>query len=252
MMITTEIMLINDAIVNGGDKIMKQDDRVLKLFITEQIQVLFVLAGQTPGKNDVKSLRIEITKDLQTRYKTMTLKEVGHCFASGIRGEYGDYYGINVATINKWLRTYYNSDERKEAMRRIVLPETTTTLLLPEYKISTEEIVIKRWERFKIQGFVRDMRNTAYNYLDSKKLIPFTVQEKNEMMRKAKIELKNEAKDNANMLQVGAMLDRIENQENQENQEKINEIIKQRAKRIALNAFFARLVNEKKDLTELL
>jgi hypothetical protein len=242
---STEVILIKNAINEGSNnKIIKQDDEILNEFIAEQVESLFLFSGQTPLKDDVLLICREIIKDLQMRYKYLTLKEIEYCFAAGIREQYGEYYGINVKTISKWLRTYYNSDDRREAMQKIVFPEKTAALL-PEYKISNGEITVKRWEQFKVHGFVRDANNTAYNYLDSKKLIPFTVQEKNEMMDQAEKELRNEAKTSAkNIFQVGEIIDKIEDEG--------NEIIKRRAKRIAVNAFFARLVDGKTDLTELL
>jgi hypothetical protein len=240
---TNEIALIQNNLT--GLRIREHDEATIKSSIAILVQKMFLIAGQTPDKKDITIICKEITADLQKRYKGMTLNEVDYALNAGVRGEYGEYFGINVVSINKWLRAYYNSDERKEAQRSKIFPEFE----LSEHEMTQEEIESVRkqatlyaWNRFKMYGLCDDCGNVAYNFLDKKGLIPFTVEEKKEMYVEAQKTIVQRAKNYAsNVYQLEQMLEKNR-----------AEAVKMKAKHIALNAYFARLKAGKRDLTELI
>jgi hypothetical protein len=239
---TAGIALIRNSLT--GLKIRQQDERTLKSSIAVIVQKLFAIAGQSPEKKDVELICKEICADLQKRYKGMTLSEVDYALNAGVRGEYGEYYGINVVTINKWLRAYYNSDERKEAMRSELFPELT----LPQHVMTEEErrkvkveMAVNAWKKAKNGEYVTDYGNVVYDFLAyDRSMVQFSVEEKNGFMIVAKQELENEAKDNAKTyIPVSYLISRI-----------TEKGIVSRAKRIALNVFFARMIDKNTDLID--
>jgi hypothetical protein len=239
---TTEIVLIRDSLT--GLRIGQQDEVTLEAALIAIVGEIFTFAGQNIEPKETKMMCKVISGDLRRRYKGLTLSEVDYALNAGVRGEYGEYYGINVVSVNKWLRAYYNSDERKEAMRSKVFPE----LALPAHVMTKEErrkvkveMTVNAWEKAKNGEYVTDYGNVVYDFLAyDRSMIQFSVEEKNGFMAAAKKELENEAKDNAKTyIPVSYLISRI-----------TEKGIVSRAKRIALNVFFARMIDENTDLID--
>jgi len=70
-------------------------------------------------KEEVGVIMGEIIKDFnrETDLRTLRLPEVDYAICAGIKGEFSDVktFGINYQTIYKWIKTYTNSYERKQA-----------------------------------------------------------------------------------------------------------------------------------------
>lgn len=76
-----------------------------------------MLVGFAPPKeNDIALLTTKLPADLQESYPSLTLPEVALCFELGAKGEYGDFMGLNLRTITRWLKAYQTSDLRYRAV----------------------------------------------------------------------------------------------------------------------------------------
>ena len=100
-------------------------DRRLMTYRPEEIlpavnQILFqtyVLLGfSPPNDRDLGILIAKLAADLQESYPSLTLQEVALCFELGAKGEYGDFMGLNLRTITRWLKCYQTSDLRYQAV----------------------------------------------------------------------------------------------------------------------------------------
>ena len=100
-------------------------DRRLMTYRPEEIlpavnQILFqtyVLLGfSPPNDRDLGILIAKLAADLQESYPSLTLQEVALCFELGAKGEYGDFMGLNLRTITRWLKCYQTSDLRYRAV----------------------------------------------------------------------------------------------------------------------------------------
>ncbi|MDR0385607.1 MAG: hypothetical protein LBH60_05980 [Prevotellaceae bacterium] len=237
------------AIIRGAlstPKVRDSTEIAVKTSLNFAVVKLFQLAGQAVDGNDLKVIVKEVAADLHKRYRGMTMEEVEYALNAGVRGDYGEYYGINVVSINKWLKAYYSSDERREAIRSTLFPEKA---LLPEHRLTPDETELARhraalakWQQFKQSQRCGGRVDGIYRYLDGRGLIPFTVEEKHSMVATARKELQREAKEEAGTVRsVELALGRI-----------TEDAVLNRARLIAVNAFFARLVNEGKELKEML
>jgi hypothetical protein len=236
---TNEVSLIKPALI--GLKIRKYDEITIKSSLAVIVEKIFTLAGQNPEKKDIAVICRELASDLRKRYGGMTLAEVDYALNAGVRGDYGEYYGINVVSINKWLKTYYNSDERREAQRSVVFPD----LALPQKTVPTKaELCAIETAAYddalklaKSGKYVPDRGNVVYDFLDKRGEIHFTDAEKHAFMRQAQSELQSEARREArNAVQsVGYFLDRI-----------TTTGVIMRAKRIALNEHLMRILKNER------
>jgi hypothetical protein len=230
-----EIALIKQNL--NGLRVRDCVETRLKGRLSVIIYTLFEIAGQTPSEHDANVIVREVGKDLQKKYANLTLDEVDYALNAGVRGEYGEYFGINVVSINKWLRAYYNSEERIEAQRSKIFPELA---LQQQSTLTDREILEIKLEAYdkalslaKGGKYVKDTGNTVYNFLYERGEISFTDAENATFMQQAQTELAAEARIRAKEARtprpVGDFIDKI-----------TDELVNVRFKRIALNEHLKR------------
>jgi hypothetical protein len=236
---STEIIKITEAL--NKVRIKGVSDIEMKSALSMIIWSIFELAGQKPEQKDVNIIVKEASKEIRSKYsKTLTLKEIEFAFRKGVFGDYGDYFGINTVTIMKWLKAYYNSEERREAQRRVMSSQLSLEQKTEPTDDEKRKIVIdactKAWELAKSGEYVKDRGNTVYDFLAYERgIIHFTIEEKKAFMEQAKKELESEAR--------GRSLEAVQTVEFFIEKITANGIIA-RAKRIALNAFFTKKLKE--------
>nr|WP_129734106.1 hypothetical protein [Parabacteroides goldsteinii] len=106
----------------------------------------YVLLGFSPPKDsDLGILIAKLSADLQESYPSLTLQEVALCFELGAKSEYGDFMGLNLRTITRWLKAYQTSDLR---YRAVVQRERQAQAALPSvsdaYKEERERAFLRR------------------------------------------------------------------------------------------------------------
>ena len=61
----------------------------------------YIMAGfKVPEADDLAILTAKLTSDLFESYRFLTYGEVSLCFELGIKGEYGDFMGLNMRTFS--------------------------------------------------------------------------------------------------------------------------------------------------------
>ena len=214
------------------------------------VQTLYASLGQVPSADDVAVIIRGVCTDLQTRFKTLTLHEVKIALDNGVRGEYGEYFGINIVSINRWLKAYSASDERKEALR------IYNTAQLPQKCQPTNDekrtmmhgACKRAYQIFVETGIVYDFGNAVYDHLDSEGLIKISKEKKMEIFETARRELIAEAKQIAVTKNGDAKIPYINALKSIENNNKDTRCkIAARAKRIALLLFFIDKMNKGED-----
>ena len=56
--------------------------------------------------DDMNHLKLSITDDILRDFSTLTIQDVGLSFSMGVRGNLGEYYGMNVVSLYGWLKKY--------------------------------------------------------------------------------------------------------------------------------------------------
>ena len=151
-------------------------DRRLMTYRPEEIlpavnQILFqtyVLLGfSPPNDRDLGILIAKLAADLQESYPSLTLQEVALCFELGAKGEYGDFMGLNLRTITRWLKCYQTSDlryravvEREQAKSLSALPPVSEA-----YKEERERAFLRRLsDRAALSGAGVSLPASTGNY----------------------------------------------------------------------------------------
>ena len=117
---TLPLRLQSFAISRIGKKSIKDlHEAQVKQSCSEIINLCFVESGQikqaTPEM--LAFNRDALFNELKSKFKDLTLDELKEAFKMGVRGEFGDYFGLCAATYHKWIKSYFERPERAEAMR---------------------------------------------------------------------------------------------------------------------------------------
>ena len=234
------------AIALNDNRIMTCKQEAIKSSLTVMVSSVFTMAGQEMKEKDLAAIIREVSKDLQTRYKSLTLEEVKIALDNGVRGDYGQYMGINVVSINGWLKAYMNSDERKKAIR-----DKSPQLALPAYSGPSEEefdelMTIKIGEakaEYDNTGNYRDRGNVLCRYLQRIGEIKLSKEENWQIVLQAIKELRKDANQNKQMLKNRMILSAIEDEINEKGfskREIPGEVIR-KCRCIAINRYLAEL-----------
>jgi hypothetical protein len=128
--------------------------------------------GVNMDVEDMNYLKRSITDDILRDFPTLTLQDVTLCFSMGVRGNLGEYFGINVVSLYGWLKKY----------KEEIIPEAMGEVKrhLPPAKLEEPKIDHKQLDLDKVENicsaidlFVKesvyefnDFGNIHYNFLN--------------------------------------------------------------------------------------
>jgi len=121
---------------------------------------------------DMNYLKRSITDDILKDFTTLTLQDIILCFNMGVRGNLGEYFGLNVVTFYGWLKKY----------KEEILPKMFSEVknYLPPAQEVVESVDYKKLDLDKIENICsainlfneeliyvfNDFGNIHYNFLD--------------------------------------------------------------------------------------
>jgi uncharacterized protein (DUF433 family) len=147
----------NDMIKNIGDF------NIVVNSIHQSINRSIADKGVNMLLEDLDYLKRSVTEDILKDFPTLTLQDVQLCFSMGVRGNLGEYFGMNVVTFYNWLKTY----------KEEIIPECVSEVVknLPPAKIEQEEIIdYKKLDFDKIDNLceviIAHRENGIYNFND--------------------------------------------------------------------------------------
>lgn len=194
-------------------------------------------------------------------FSYLTIEDVRIAVKKGVRLDYGKFYGLNITTLNFWLKEYVNST-KKDAMK--LLPQIKPKDEFKGLNDEQQKIIYKRWIESWIDLFekyhegenitISDAGNVFYKYCIKNKITPpLTVSEMLTLENKAKSFIiengKKQARSPYQIKEVNIIMEAI-------NKNKLNDDIELKivseAKRLAIFTFFDKLIAEKLELRDLI
>jgi len=164
--------------------------------------------GKSPSgstKEERKKLMMTMAKlilnDARLYFQKITIDEIEMAVKRGIRNEFGEFYGLNVIAVHKFIEGFIESEERKAALER---QRRFVELLKPPPEPTAEEIAQKMAEGFEFcrneyyqTKCIRDYGNVNYHYAVINGWINLTGDEKWDLYHQAeklvKVEMLQEA-----------------------------------------------------------
>ncbi|MDF2433219.1 MAG: hypothetical protein JWP44_2850 [Mucilaginibacter sp.] len=253
--------------VDGGWKILKQAMithlpkrdvfDVVKMSIAKACADLNV---KDTSQQDRDYLVNEATDNIIKYYPSIRLSEIPDAIALGVRGRYGEFYGLSVITFERFIEQYLLSEKRTAMVKE--LPPDESTPQPPDLTTQFETakyLVMQALQRKQDNRNIEVTASSAYGFLDELGLIHFTIDEKYNMMADAVRELIEELKFK---LTLARQNERMEIKADLEVYKKaIIEhaplygrragLVKLRAKKLALDAYLNNVMMEEINLVQL-
>lgn len=156
----------------------------ISLYFTSVIFKVFTESGQPISKAEAEMLGNSLIKEAMTYFKGLKCEEIALALSLGIRGKWGDYYGLNIKTFHFFMREYRVCNERARAIEALQ-PQKKIQLTS---KIMTEEDKQKIIIEGVIAQFVEYKKNknailyvATYDWLDRHGFINLTKERKRDM-----------------------------------------------------------------------
>lgn len=245
----TEVVVVNSR---QSNRIADCSDKEIDDALLNAISMAYFQSGQALNAGIVNAEIKELIPDLRIYFSTVCIGEIALFFKQGIDGMHGEYFGLNCKTYRQWLRSGMGSTARLEALKkqRKFLEELN---MPPEPTAEEKEALVLKgvldsFAEFKKTRFVYDTGNITYNWLDSKKIIPFTTERKKDIIKKAEANIRSEM-----MGKIQVALSSIERNKIKAEMDGLSDKdirIKSEAKRVALNLFFKELVETDTELSD--
>lgn len=172
----------------------------LILEVSRLINYILSALGWSKSMEEVDGISVMTADKLIETHKHHSLEEFRIACDKGMVGEFGEYQGLGMVILIKWFNLYLKSLERINAMKTYISNQKES---FGAPKLSNEEIevrmqmALKRNKEYlkedKFEWFRFDTGNAVYDWLDEKKLIKLSLEEKELIFSEAKKMLLAEA-----------------------------------------------------------
>lgn len=236
----------------NSPKILSMQISDISVEMSKVLTKAYIDAGfQLPIKEAMLILAGSVADDLFTYFKTLSIKEAGLAIKNGIRGEYGEFMGINVKTCHQFFKAYQESFNRNEAIRKSKMTDE------PEVRPTEQQIrkimveaCLKAFDDYKKNWNLVDYGGAKFTFLRSIGLINLTDERYNEIMEQAKQHVTAES--TATIFKTGqesqaAAIAKVILKDIDK-----HETVKNAARLIALKEYFDYLIEFEMELTDLL
>jgi len=254
----------NLATTNTGWAILKQDmiNKLPKIDVFNVITMSVARAFADTNTKEISEadrdyLVNQLTDNVIKHYPAIRLNEIPEAVWQGVRGRFGEYYGLSLVTFERFIEQYLLSDKRTGLVK--ALPADDLPRSAPNLQTQFEtakENALRALQRKRDKKDISAMATSVYNFLDQIKLIEFTTREKNDMMADATRELIEELKYKQLLVpyieraaikkDIGAYRNAITEHTPVTEEQLI--LVKMRAKKLALDAFLNNIILEGEDL----
>jgi len=160
-------------------KVKMLGDKEIEISIAKMLLKLNADSGFDLSATDMNHMAATMKTDVKRGYGRYTLKDIENCFYMGLRGEFGKFYGLNVKTLNEWLRAYEEIWLGVKKKVELAEPKEEKQLPYPDEKLylTVIEQIEKendRWPDFVTEG--------VYRHLISIKELDESKMDKNEIV----------------------------------------------------------------------
>lgn len=201
------------------------------------------------GKESMTILSKSVADDLFTYFKTLSIKEAGLAIKNGIRGEYGEFMGINVKTVHQFCKAYQESFNRTEVIRKSkMVEEIETKPTDQEINAIMDKACIEAFREYKTNWKLIDFGGAKFTHLKNKGLITLTPERYAEIFQKAKDQVRSEA--NQTIIKSGTDSNVGSISKEVLNKIDTHEITKNAARLIALREYFDFLIENEFELSD--
>jgi hypothetical protein len=187
-----------------------EDKNIVVSSIHQSVNKCIADKGINMNVEDMNYLKLSITDDILRDFSTLTLQDISLCFSMGVRGNLGEYYGINVVSLYGWLKKY-KEELIPEAIGEVIkcLPPVEEETFVDHKKLDLEKVenIYSAINLFNTDGTFDfyDYGNIHYNLLNRFNIFDnISESEKESLKEDARLLYINDIKDkNLSLLKQG-------------------------------------------------
>ena len=147
------------------------DKNIVVKSIHQSINRCIADKGITMDIEDINYLKRSVTDDIIKQFATLTLEDINLCFKMGVRGDLGEYFGINTVSFYQWLKKY-KSELLPKTFQEVkkFIPQTKQEEDIDKKSLDLEKIenicnVILKYQKDATYDFM-DYGNIHFNFLE--------------------------------------------------------------------------------------
>lgn len=147
-----------------GVKIAKIEFNDLGRTINDLLSKAYFHTGiKLPSDSELFALGLACCESIKSniQFSLMTDMELELAFKRGADKEYGEFFGINPATVNQWIKGYLNAEERKNA--KLIKAESDRKVMHITKEPTPEE--------FR-ERFITRLKELYQSYLNNSQISP--------------------------------------------------------------------------------
>lgn len=239
-----------------------EDKNKVSSEIDTLVNFTFAYKGHSPAsEREYEFTTTALKEDIFLNFSNYTIEEIKLAFKLGVRGELGEYYGLNAKTFYDWLKAY-KTKFLQPALNNIIklLPQKEVEIPKQEEIDNNNKILICNFfEEYKTtkKYTFNDFGNLIYDFLKKLNLISLLEDEKAEIINQSKNQLKIElSQRNEDLIKLGKVYHKIDLKKAFQEIELDGKDYQTRvymiAKKIALQRFINTCVEEDTDLETLI
>jgi len=164
------------------------------------VNFTFAYKGHSPAsEREYEFITTALKEDIFIHFNTLTIEEIKLAFKLGVRGEMGEYYGLNPKTFYDWLKTY-KTKYMFPALKNVLslLPKKEVTAPSKEEVNKNNKIILcnvfQEYKNTKVYSF-NDFGNMIYAFCDRLGLIDISKEQKEKILKESRNQLKIELSD---------------------------------------------------------
>ncbi len=246
--------------VPGQDNLPKEKRKIYEHILIEIVGKAIWEVGITERSmsQEEQTLFIQVSvEEIKAEFGHLSIEDVRIAFKKGARKHYGEFYGMNIATVNQWLNGYIDESKPSALMKlAFVKPDVKKEYTEEEKKQQFEywlNNVLREFSNYRQTGTYAfyDFNNRFYNYCTELGIEVASNRKKMLLYELAVLQLREQyhpsrAKGHGQRIDYKSIYDGLL-QVDELNKGYKDKIIL-RAKKLAVEHFFKRLVKSGKDL----
>jgi hypothetical protein len=186
----TEITTLGAALQSARavDAPLQQLEYVLAQAMAKAFADMGIKAGERRDEIAylVQNMPAEVTRTLPC----IRISEIPIAINRGILRQFGDFYGLNVATFMHFLITHYQCAQRADAVKKnLAIAQGTAqapALTAAQLQQSRVNRMVAAFEQYKSQGHYNDYGSLVFDSINALGKIPFGTKKEAEMLEFAR------------------------------------------------------------------
>lgn len=168
----------------------------LKYVLTQAMAKAFAYMGAktTDKQADITYMVQNMPAEVVANLPAIRLSEIPVAINRGVLGQFGEFYGLNIATFMRFLISHYQSEQRLQAVKthlatNATIQNQTTAPTEAEMQTTRLNRIATAFEQYKTRGHYDDHGSLVFDNINKLGKIPFSPARETQILEQARLNL---------------------------------------------------------------